>query len=177
MEIRRPKEQDLASILETLTRSITIAFLDEGLISLQDDIENEIVNNYELVCRYIHRDKKEYIFLVALESRKVIGLISYGTVGDVISDNIDKKIKAKELGSIYVHPEYQNRKVASKLIIQMIKTLLDLGINEFVLDCGFSKAQKIWMYKFGQPYKILKNYWPSGSDHYIWHCTNIEKYL
>ena len=50
----------------------------------------------------------------------------------------------------------------------MYHTLQHRGIEEFCLDSGYIRAQKIWKKKFGDPDYLLKNYWDEGYDHMVW---------
>jgi GNAT superfamily N-acetyltransferase len=74
------------------------------------------------------------------------------------------------LGSLYVLPHFQGKGVGSALIQSMITFLHELGVEQFCLDSGFKSAQKRWLRKFGEPYKIAKDFWGEGSDHMVWLC-------
>jgi hypothetical protein len=50
----------------------------------------------------------------------------------------------------------------------MYRTLSNKGIEEFCLDSGYMRAQKIWKKKYGDPNYWLENYWGEGYHHMIW---------
>ena len=177
MVIRELKYDDLESLLELFTQSMTHAFLDEGLVSLRDDIINEILKKYQSAHKYLNEHDKCKIFLIAIINNEVVGSIEYRDLDKEITDNIKVNEDIKELGTIYIKPNYQGKRVASSLISEMIKRLIQQGIDQFIIECGFKTAQKVWLHKFGKPYKIVKDYWSSGSDHYIWWVKNIKRYI
>lgn len=74
----------------------------------------------------------------------------------------------REIGTVFVLPDYQRRGIGSLLLSSMFLTFLGNGIQEFCLDSGYTKSQKIWERKFGKADYILKDYWSEGSDHMIW---------
>ena len=41
----------------------------------------------------------------------------------------------------------------------MYLTLLNKGLTEFCLDSGYSRAQKIWKKKLGEPDYVLQDHW------------------
>lgn len=79
-----------------------------------------------------------------------------------------------ELGGLYVLPEYQGQGVGSALISEMLMYLHNKGVKQFWLDCGLKGAQKRWLRKFGEPYKVAKNYWGKDADHLIWLCDVVD---
>jgi len=115
------------------------------------------------------------LFMLAKTGDLVIGTISYGPCGDDIKICTDNQLDAVgEVGSIYVLPEYYGQGVASALIGAMAAYLYQSGVEQFCLDSGYKHAQKRWLRKFGEPYKIAKDYWGEGSDHMIWLCKVID---
>jgi len=175
--IRTLKAKDIESLVEMLTQSIANAFINEGLAGLYDDVINEIYQRFELAMRFINTSNTSDIFLVAINNGEVIGSIVYKELNKDIKNNINVNHGIKEVGTIYVKPNYQNQGVATLLINAMIEKLISLEVNEFMLDCGFKTAQQVWTNKFGKPYKVLKDYWPSGSDYYVWRVKNIKRYI
>ena len=51
-----------------------------------------------------------------------------------------------------------------------MKYLNENKIEEFCFDSGYKQAQIRWINKFGQPYKIVKDFWAPGVDNMIWRC-------
>jgi len=81
-----------------------------------------------------------------------------------------------ELGSLYVAPSYQNQGIGSALIKEMMIFLKEQGIEQFCLDSGYKRAQTRWLRKFGEPYKVVKDYWGPDSIHMVWLC-NVNGFL
>ena len=79
-----------------------------------------------------------------------------------------------QLGSLFVLPRYQGQGVGSALISAMVAHLYKQGIEQFFLDSGYKLAQKRWLRKFGEPYKVVKDYWGPDYDHMIWLCKVID---
>jgi GNAT superfamily N-acetyltransferase len=75
-----------------------------------------------------------------------------------------------ELGSLYVLPSYQGLGVGSTLIKELMAYLSKQGIEQFCLDSGYQRAQVKWLRKFGEPYKVVKDYWGPDSVHMVWLC-------
>jgi len=64
--------------------------------------------------------------------------------------------------------------VGSALINAMVAHLYKQGLDQFCLDSGYKRAQKRWLRKFGEPYKVVKDYWGPDIDNMIWLCKVIE---
>lgn len=92
------------------------------------------------------------IFLIAMESKKIIGSIEYGPASDLICHGTNNTFKQlNEVGTVFVHPDYQKMGVGNLLLHAMYSALQSKGIEEFCLDSGYVNAQKIWKKKFGAP--------------------------
>ncbi|PEA55102.1 GNAT family N-acetyltransferase [Bacillus pseudomycoides] len=171
VEIRRPRIEDIEKINQFFITTIKDTFAGEGLSELLDDIENEIENKKEyLKCDFDSNGKNRY-FLIAADtsSNKIIGTIEYGPASELINSCTNKVIKdLPEVGTVFVHPNYQRRGIGNLLLNVLFLTLLSRGIKEFCLDSGYKNAQKVWEKKFGEPDYLLKDYWGDGFDHMIW---------
>jgi len=125
-----------------------------------------------LMLKKFFEGNKDYYFLVAKIEQSIVGIISFGSCGNIIRQCCEGLLNdVGELGSLYVLPKYQGQKIGSKLINSLILYLKENQIENFCLDSGFKIAQKKWIRKFGSPYKIMKDYWELNSDHYIWYCN------
>ncbi|MDV4151337.1 GNAT family N-acetyltransferase [Clostridium sp. AL.422] len=171
LTIIRPTKDDLKSTYSVFEESITDAFEKEGLGHLKEDILSEIeYKKYLINCSVDSLDPDTYFFIAKIDDN-VIGTISFGPCGNDIKKCTNNELDAiGELGSLYVLPDYQGKGVGSALIHTMIEYIHKLGIEEFCLDSGYRRAQKRWLRKFGEPYKIVKNYWGENNDHMIWGC-------
>ena len=150
--------------------TINSAFEEQGVGHLTEFIEEEIETKMQMVKSFLE-GTNDYYFLVAKDEDSIVGAISFGSCGNIIRQCCEGQLNnVGELGSLYVLPKYQGQKIGSKLINSLILYLKQNQIENFCLDSGFKKAQKRWTRKFGQPYKIMKNYWGPNSDHFIWYC-------
>ncbi len=75
---------------------------------------------------------------------------------------------ALELGSVYIHPEYQKQGVAGNLVDRLINKMASLGIGEYYLDCGYATSQKYWKRVMGKPIKTIENYFGENESYMIW---------
>lgn len=175
LTIVKGQESDRLAIYEVFSITITDAFAQEGLGHLKADIEEEINTKCQLLNRSLLVSDKSIIFLIAKINGKVVGTISLGPLTNEITKISGTQLKhSKELGSLYILPEYQNQRIGSHLIDAMITKMRELNINNFWLDCGLKTAQKKWLHKFGKPYIIAKDYWGKDSDHMIWFCHTSD---
>jgi GNAT superfamily N-acetyltransferase len=110
-------------------------------------------------------------FLIAKLDDTVVGTISFGPCGEDIKKCTENLLdNVGELGSLYVLPCHQGQGVGSLLINAIVAHLYEQGIDQFCLDSGYKRAQKRWLRKFGEPYKVVKDYWGPDYDHMIWLC-------
>jgi GNAT superfamily N-acetyltransferase len=85
-----------------------------------------------------------------------------------------KEMKLKnlvEIGTVFVHPDYQNKGIGSMLLNLIFIELKKNNIKEFCLDSGYKNAQKTWINKFGAPEYHLKSYWGQDADHMVWRVS------
>ncbi|TYS87473.1 GNAT family N-acetyltransferase [Rossellomorea aquimaris] len=171
IEIRRPRIEDQEELIQFFSKVIKHTFSKEGLEELLDDIENEIEIKKQYLKSDLDTNGTNRYFLIAFDKNnaEVIGTIEYGPASELITTCTDGEIKEMyEIGTVFVHPDYQGRGVATLLLNVMFLTFLNRGIQEFCLDSGYANAQKIWKRKFGEPHYWLKDYWGDGADHMIW---------
>lgn len=167
---------DNEKLAQFFSQVIRDTYVKEGLVELVDDIENEIETKKQYLKSDLDSHGENRYFLIALDKKdnKVIGSIEYGPVSELISNCTNGALKEWiEVGTVFVHPDYQRRGIGTLLLNVMFLTLQNRGIEEFCLDSGYTNAQKIWKKKFGEPDYLLKDYWGEGIDHMIWkRCTN-----
>jgi GNAT superfamily N-acetyltransferase len=169
--IEAPKTGEEKKIENLFKITIHSAFADQGVGHLTEDIANEVSTKMKMLRCFLE-GTNGYYFLIAKTADTVVGAISFGSCNELIIEHCKGKLDdVGELGSLYVLPEYQGQGIGSKLINSLINYLKENGIEHFCLDSGFKKAQKKWTRKFGEPYKIVKDLWGSGSDHYFWYCN------
>lgn len=169
VEIRRPKMEDVKQLNEFFKVVILDTFAKEGIREKLDDINNEIKVKEKYIKSDLESNGEKRYFLIALEADKIIGSIEYGPTSELIWNCTNGELKELvEIGTVFVHPDYQRMGVGNLLLNKMFITLENKGIEEFCLDSGYKNAQKIWKKKFGEPDYQLKDYWDKGFDHMIW---------
>lgn len=169
VQIRRAKFEDKEELTQLFKTVIKDTFAREGLEDMLDEIENEIESKKKYLKSDLDSNGEKRYFLIALEDSKIVGTIEYGPVGDLINSCTKGALKELvEVGTVFVHPDYQRQGIGNLLLNAMYHTLVNRGIEEFCLDSGYTNAQKIWKKKFGQPDYLLKDYWDEGNDHMIW---------
>ncbi|MDX8360521.1 GNAT family N-acetyltransferase [Cytobacillus sp. IB215316] len=171
IEIRRPRSGDKIELNQFFSTVIKDTYAREGLSELFDEIENEIENKKQyLKCDFDSNGRNRY-FLIASDKNdnKIIGTIEYGPASELINSCTGSILKELyEVGTVFVHPDFQHRGIGTLLLNVMFLTLLNRGIKEFCLDSGYTNAQKVWKKKFGEPDYLMKDYWGEGFDHMIW---------
>ncbi|MCZ8542440.1 GNAT family N-acetyltransferase [Psychrobacillus psychrodurans] len=169
VDIRRPRTEDMKEFNQFFRTVITDTFIKEGIGDKLQDIEDEIeAKKTYLESDFVSDGEKRY-FLIALDRDKIIGSIEYGPASELISNCTDNALKdLNEVGTVFVHPDFQSKGVGNLLLNKMYLTLQSKGIEEFCLDSGYISAQKIWKKKFGNPNYLLKDYWDEGFHHMIW---------
>ncbi|UUZ87109.1 GNAT family N-acetyltransferase [Paenibacillus sp. P26] len=175
IEINELALSDMGPAYEVFRRSIPVAFEQEGLTELTEEIRQEIEGKRRMLHDALFTVGTAVRFLVARMDGNIVGVISFGPCNDDIIKCTDDRLKnVGELGSIYVLPEYQGRGIGSALIKAMANQLAERGIDSFCLDSGYRHAQEKWLQKFGQPYTTVQDYWGPGSVHMVWYCKTAD---
>ncbi|MFT9598578.1 GNAT family N-acetyltransferase [Mesobacillus sp.] len=169
VNIRRPTTKDREKLNDFFKTVIIDTFIKEGIGDQLNDITEEI----EMKKRYLTSDfesnGEERYFLKAVYGDKIIGSIEFGPANEIIRNVSNTAFEVLvEVGTVFVHPDYQRNGVGNLLLKAMYETLLNNGIEEFCLDSGYKSAQHIWKKKFGEPDILLKDYWGENFDHMIW---------
>ncbi len=169
VEISRPRITDIEELGKFFRIVIMDTFAREGLEEKLDDIENEIEEKKKYLKSDLDSSGQNKYFLIALSQNIIIGSIEYGLVSELIINCTDGQLaELVEIGTVFVHPNYQGQGIGNLLLNLMYLTLQNRGIKEFCLDSGYTNAQKIWKKKFGEPDYVIKDYWGVGYDHMIW---------
>jgi GNAT superfamily N-acetyltransferase len=171
IEIRRPHVTDIEELHEFFHTVITNAFAREGLADLVEDIEYEIETKRQCLKRDFDSNGKNQYFLIAVDNQhnNIVGTIEYAPARELVVKETNRALQGmNEVGTVFVHPDYQRRGISALLWNMIFLTFLNRGIEEFCLDSGYKNAQKIWQKKFGEPDYFLKAYWGEGHDHMIW---------
>ena len=164
-------EEDFYKAYEVFKVTVPYAFdLSEDVLCMEV-VEDEIESKKKVLESALNRDKTGVIVLIAKNNDEVVGTISFGPCSEAIRQCTNNEFSnVGELGSLFILPKYQDKGIGSALIEEMISYLEKRGIKEFCLDSGYKDAQKRWCRKFGNPYKIVKDYWAPGIDNMVWLC-------
>ncbi|MFP7299775.1 GNAT family N-acetyltransferase [Neobacillus niacini] len=169
VEIRRPRIEETEELNQFFRTVITDTFKREGLAELIEDCEAEIDSKNKYLKMDFESSGQKRYFLIALAQNKIIGTIAYGMANELIQKCTNGELgNMVEIGTVYVHPDYQRQGVGNTLLAEMYQTLQARGIQAFCLDSGYKTAQRIWKKKFGEPEYFMKDYWGQGQDHMIW---------
>ncbi|MEO3944977.1 GNAT family N-acetyltransferase [Gorillibacterium sp. CAU 1737] len=169
LHLLMPEDRDAA--FRVFEEAIPAAFEEQEIGHETYAIEREIETKKELVERSLDASETSVTFLVAKRGGEVVGTISFAPCGHEIQVCTDHELDAVgELGSLYVRPNVQNQGIGSALIRELLTHLRERGIERFCLDSGYWAAQKRWRRKFGEPYKVVDDFWGPGSPHMIWLC-------
>ncbi|KWX73906.1 GNAT family N-acetyltransferase [Paenibacillus jilunlii] len=170
-------QDDIQSVYGLFEESISDAFAQEGLASLQDDIQSEVDNKQQMAASALDPEHSDTYFLVAKLDGKVAGTISFAPCGEDIRSCTEHQLDdVGELGSLYILPSCQGQGIGSALIRELMAYLKSRGIEEFCLDSGYKRAQQRWLRKFGEPHTVVKDYWGPDSVHMVWLCK-VRDYL
>ncbi len=171
IEIKRPHLTDIEELHKFFRLVITDTFAKEGLAELHDDQKDE----WETKKQYLqwdlesHGEKRFFLLAVDEETKEIIGTIEYGVANELIQKTIKEDLADfPEIGTVFVHPNFQNRGIGSMLLQKMFKTLESKNVRGFCLDSGYKQAQAVWQRKFGKPDYLLEHYWNENSHHMIW---------
>lgn len=168
-------QADIISADRVFEEAIPDALDKEGLGSLVEEIKREVEYKKHLLDLSLSQDGSDMLFKIAKLGETVVGTIAFGPCGEDIKKCTGNQLDGVgELGSLYILPDFQGQGIGSALIKAMAGYLYKQGIAEFCLDSGYKRAQKKWLRKFGEPYKVAKDYWGKGNDHMIWLCKVVD---
>ncbi|MGG4488136.1 GNAT family N-acetyltransferase [Metabacillus idriensis] len=169
IDIRRPSIEDRDELNQFFSKVIADTFEKEGISDMAGDMKDELACKKQYLKADLESSGENRFFLIGLDGKEIVGCIEYGPVSELIVSCTDGALgELNEVGTVFVHPDYQRQGIGTLLLNVMLLTLQNKGISEFCLDSGYSSAQKVWKKKFGDPDYLLQNYWGEGCDHMIW---------
>ncbi len=177
MLITRPTLEDVPTIMELFTETISDNFREEGIIdNHQSELVAEIISQWETLQQDFHTNGQENYFLIAKKEGKIVGTIAYGTPNTIIQQHLEgvAQLAIPEIKSVYILPKFQKQGIGSTLLKAILQILNDRQISAFCLDCGYRKSQSFWKKKLGEPTKILSDYWDINAHHMIWQRDTIN---
>ncbi|MGP4080630.1 GNAT family N-acetyltransferase [Pseudalkalibacillus sp. R45] len=167
--LRRPRMDDIAELHQLFKTVITDTFSKEGIEHMEDDLLEEIEVKKKYLKSDLESNGEHRYFLIAEDGDRIIGCIEYGPASELIRTCTNNAYHGlMELGTVFVHPGYQRNGIGNLLLDAIYRTFDEKRIEEFCLDSGYRRSQKIWRKKFGEPDYFLKDYWGEGYDHMIW---------
>ncbi len=168
MIIKKPMETDVSKLQDFLELVISDTSKKEGGEE-EEFILEEVRGKMKVLKNYLQHPDKDTSFLIAVDGEQIIGTISSsfcrGKILEFLGNRVEKEF---QIGTVYIHPDYQRKGVAVSLLNRMNEILKGKGIKEFYLDSGYLEAQKYWKRKLGAPLFVKKDYWEEGIDHMIW---------
>ena len=160
IEIDRPIFEDIELINDFFETVIRDTFERNEMSHLVDLIADEMEDKRRFLHQDIESNGKNRYFLIAKENDMIVGSIEYGPANELIISCTNRELKGLvEIGTVFVHPDYQKKGIASKMINIIVEELEKKGIKELCLDSGYKSAQKFWIKKFGNPEYHLRDYW------------------
>jgi GNAT superfamily N-acetyltransferase len=176
VNIRRPTTEVREQLNDFFRTVIIDTFNNEGIGNQLNDINEEIEVKKGYLTSDFESNGEERYFLIAFYGDKIIGSIEFGPANEIIRNWSDHAFEGVvEVGTVFVHPDYQRNGVGNLLLKAMYETLRSNGIEEFCLDSGYKSAQLIWKKKFGEPDILLKDYWGKNFEHMIWRVKIREQ--
>ncbi|MGV2927633.1 GNAT family N-acetyltransferase [Macrococcus capreoli] len=168
-------KDDAHLLKDFFTLVLTHTFNNNG-IDDDEDLQVEIDKKMTYVTSYFKYNKD--IFMVAKDGDALVGIIGFYQPNIIIQKLLGEKVaNIKEMGSLYVHPSYQNQGIGSTLITQMTNYLKEQGIHQYCFDCGYNKSIRTWSRKYGEPTYFYKDHLDVGDHHAVWVIDLMEDTL
>ncbi|MFW5913479.1 MAG: N-acetyltransferase family protein [Bacillota bacterium] len=108
-------------------------------------------------------------YFLAFFDKRPVGTMAYGKppnrgilrrTGEALRDTV-------EIGSLYIHPDYQRKGIGKALLIHALETLQSKGVDTVCFDSIIESSKNIWRKLFGEPrYKIPSK--KHDFTHMIW---------
>lgn len=169
IEIVRPRIEETEQINAFFNNVLYDTFKKNNLLDLVETYNEEINDKRRCLNQDFESAGEDRYFLIAKDKGAIIGSIEYGLSNELINSCTNGALKELvEIGTVFVHPDYQQKGIGNILLNSIFKKLDKRGINEFCFDSGYKSAQKIWVKKFGNPQYFFKDYWGEGNNHMIW---------
>ncbi len=175
LSIRRPESTDLAELDAFFERMIPLSYAENDIIGFDEDMAIEIGVKKAKVRGDLASDGQDYHFLLAERDGRIVGTIAFGPTNDLLNKTTDGRTRElKEIGCLLILREYQGHGIAMQLVRAILHALAAQGHTRCCLDCGYKKAQQMWLRKLGAPHYCLENYWENGIDHFAWDFSLAE---
>ncbi|WP_026695604.1 GNAT family N-acetyltransferase [Peribacillus kribbensis] len=168
--IRRPEKKDEIVLHPFFKYVIEDTFQNEGLTHLKEDIRQEIKSKEKLLKLDLDSLGEDRFFLLAANPKNhILGTVEFGPCSTLIAECTNGSYsRLVEIGTVLVHPDFQNKGIGRLLFNAILLTLQAKEIREFCLDSGYQNAQRIWTKWLGKPNYLLLDYWGENHPHMIW---------
>lgn len=167
--IRRPRPGDIEEIKDLFIQTIDDVFKRNN-INMPDLKAEEILEKEAFLKEDLDSGGKDRYFLVALVDNRIVGTIAIGPSNALIEEATNGALNhVLEIGTVYVHPDFQKQGIGMKLMQAIYLTLLARGQEAFCLDSGYKSAQAIWTKKLGKAPYIDIDKWEVGNHHMVWY--------
>lgn len=164
----RPSKDDVIKLHNFFDKVIDHTFDANGIGHLDEFIQEEKISKRSALRQDFDSEGNIRLFYVAKIEGNIVGTIEIGPSNEILKKNVPEVCHLKEVGTVYVHPDYQGQGIGKALLGRMNDALYALGEKQYVLDSGYPIAQKVWRKVLGEPYKVLLDYWGEGGHHSIW---------
>ncbi len=169
LEVKRPGAEDVQKLHRFFKYVLEHTYSQEGIRHDTKRLDKEIEEKKTFLKEDMASKGEDKYFLIALAGSEILGTVECGPATPTVIECTDGELKdLTEVGTVFVHPDYQGRGVGTLMLNMICLTLLGRGIKEFCLDSGFKNAQRVWKRKFGEPVYTARDYWGKGFDHMVW---------
>jgi GNAT superfamily N-acetyltransferase len=169
IDIQKAQVIDKNLINEFFEVVLNDTFKSNEISNMVETLEEEINDKRRILDEYFDSEGHDSCFFIAKDKECIVGSVAYGVPNNLILTCTKGEWKGiKEIGTVFVHPQYQRKGIGSELLITILNEMNRNELEEFCLDSGYKIAQKIWTNKLGKPEYLLENYWGKDADHMIW---------
>lgn len=170
LTIRRPEAADTEALGRFFAGVLQDTYEKEGLGQETEAIEAEILLKKAYLEDDLATGGTGRYFLLAAEGAEIVGTAEFGPTGDIILECTGGALAGvPEVGTVFVRPDRQGQGIGSALLQAVLQAMAARGHETFCLDSGYTRAQKVWRKKLGEPCCVAKDYWGPGYDHLVWH--------
>lgn len=175
IKIQKASIEDKVLINNFFETVLRHTFEVNGLSELKELLNDELMDKRLCLDQCYESKGLDRFFLIATIGDKIVSSIEYGLSNKLLNVCTNHELKDMlEVGTIFVHPDYQKRGIGSLMLRSIFEELLSKGIQRICFDSGYKTAQRIWTKKFGEPEYFLKDYWDKDSHHMVW-VIDIEE--
>ncbi|KYC48914.1 MAG: Acetyltransferase (GNAT) family protein [Candidatus Methanofastidiosum methylothiophilum] len=171
--IRDMTTADIECVCKLLEDVITETYKINNLKN--DDLYEFIAEKKHGIKEFNGNDKCKGIYKCAFCNGILVGIGGIYPLCKDILLNIDDQYKNElEIGSLYIHVDYQKKGIAKELMAKLVNEIVMMNKEYFFLDCGYKSSQLYWERILGAPYKRLESYFDANEHYLIWKIETKE---